>query len=257
MEEKISGDHGEVEGEQIESIRVTHNRYLKSPWPDANESEAREAEAIANYGEEKVLPRPPRANRFLWCIALLIAGAIILAALGLLILYLTFHPRFPRLEVTHAVLKRIGLDPTTYVFKTEMTAFLKFNNPNGRVDLRYEDINLKLYFRDDIIATQVLESFGQKRGNTTDGFVLRMVSPNYTELTPLSALIMEHQIVKKGTIVYKLFGKMTVIMRLGKLKRIHYQFYLTCQLQFSAPPKSVLRHRECTTSHKFHRNDFF
>lgn len=265
-EEKISGDHrkveadeiGEVEVEEIESISVTHNTYLKSPWPDVSEAEPEVAvEDIKNYAEEEVLPRPPRTNRFPWYIALLIAGAIILAAMALLILYLTFHPRFPRLELTHAVLKRIVLDRTTYLFKTEMAAFLKFRNPNGRVDLRYEDINFKLYFRDDIIATQVLGSFSQHRGNTSDGFVLLMVSPNYTELAPLSGLIMEHQIVKKGTIVYKLLGKMTTIMRLGKLKRIHYEFYLTCQLQFSVPPKSVLRHQECTTNHKFHRNDFF
>jgi len=250
MEEKISGDHGEVEVEQIERIRVVHDTHLiKSPWPDSSYEEQNEPNSVKQYAEERVLPPPPRANRLLWCIALLIASAIILAALAVLIVYLSFHPKLPRLELTNVVLKRIDLDRSTYIFKTEMIAFLKFNNPNDRVDLRYEDINFKLYFRDDIIATQVLDSFGQKRGNITDRFVIRMVSSRNTELTPLSALIMEQQIVKKSTILYKFFGKMTTVARLGRIKRIHYRLYLDCQLRFSVPPKAVLRHQECKTSH--------
>lgn len=228
---------------QIESIRADNRYPMESPSPDMSDEEKEE-----HIGEEMVLPPPHKANIFR-CIFVLIPSAIILATLLMLVIYLSFQPKRPRLELTDVVLKRITLDRSTYLFQTEMIGFLKFDNPNKRVDLRYEEINFKLYFRNDVIATQVLDSFGQRRGNTTDRFVLQMVSSKHTYLTPLSTLIMEHLLVRRSTIQYKLIGNMTVIARLGRIKHIHHRHYLDCRLLFSVPPNAVLRHQKCTNRH--------
>lgn len=233
--------------EQIGCISVICNRYLRSPWPDVSYDEQHGPQNISYYADQRVLPRPSRTNIFIWCIALLCSLAIIaliLAGLTVLIAYLLFHPKLPTLDITEATLSRIMLDPSTRLINAEMVALLKFTNPNDRIDVRYEYINFKLFFREDMIATQVLEPFAQRRGLWSLRSI-DMVS-NHTELSPLSAEILVSQ-AQNNTIVYQLFGTLRTVARFGSFARIPYWLYADCQLQFSTPPNGVFRYHKCTT----------
>lgn len=253
---KILVDEEEL-GQEISCINVIYNRYLKSPWPDVNEESANqeksnqeenEHERHKAYAEQKVLPPLRKTNPCIWCIALmcsLIAVAIILSGLAVLTVYLLFHPKLPKLDVTKASLNRVILDPATFLYNSEMVALITVNNPNGRVDMRYEYINFKLFFRSDMVATQVLPPFAQRRGNSTDLKVITMVS-NDAEITPLSAQVMEIQ-AKNNSIEYKLVGNLRTVARLGATAQIPYWLNVNCQLHFTTPPNGVLHDHKCSS----------
>lgn len=254
---KILVDEEEL-GQEIRCINVIYNRYLKSPWPDVNEDKSNQEENEQNeenkrhekaYAEEKVLPAPRKTNPCIWCIALmcsLIAIAIILSGLAVLTAYLLFHPKLPKLDITKASLNRVTLDPTTFLYNSEMVALITVTNPNGRVDIRYEYINFKLFFRSDMVATQVLPPFAQRRGNSTDLKVITMVS-NDAEITPLSAQVMEIQ-AKNNSIEYKLVGNLRTVARLGATAQIPYWLNVNCQLHFTTPPNGVLHDHKCSSA---------
>lgn len=237
----------EAEGEQTGCISVICNRYLKSPWPDVSYEENQDPHNSSYYAEQRVLPRPPRTNIFVWCaawICSLVVFAIILAGLVVLIGYLLFHPKLPTVAIQEAILKRILLDPSTHFMNAEMVALLKFTNPNARVDVKYEYLNFKLFFRSDMIATQVLEPLTQSTGDSSLRS-LDLVS-NHAELTPLSAEILVAQ-AQNNTIFYELFGTLRTVAKLGGLASIPYWLYVDCQLEFSTPPNGVFRYHKCTS----------
>lgn len=245
---KNSVDEEEL-GQEMGCISVIYNRYLKSPWPDVSYEENYESHDIKKYAEQHVLPRPRRTNICIWCTALmcsLIVIAIILSGLAVLIGYLLFHPKLPSWDVTKASLNYIALDTTTFLYNSKMVALLSVNNHNDRVDVRYEYINFKLFFRNDVVTTQVLEPFAQRRGNSTDLKVIDMVS-NDAEITPLSAQIMVSQ-ARNGSIEYKLFGTVRTVAKLGGIARIPYWLNVNCLLHFTTPPNGVLQDHKCTST---------
>jgi hypothetical protein len=246
-QQPLKKKNSEAELEQIGCIRVIYKRYLKSPWPDVSYEENHAPHNISYYADQRILPRPARTNIFIWCTALIcsvVVIAIILAGLAVLICYLLFHPKLPTLNITEAILNRIVLDPSTRLLNAEMVALLRFNNPNDRVDVRYEYINFKLFFRNDMIATQVLEPFAQRRGDWSLR-AIDMVS-NHAELTPLSAEIMVSQALN-NTISYELFGTLRTVAKLGGIASIPYWLYVDCQLEFSTPPNGIFRYHKCTS----------
>lgn len=235
--------------QEMGCMNVIINKYLKSPWPDVTYEENHEVHDIKRFSEQNVMPATRRTHVCIWGIALLgslLAIAIILSGLAVLIGYLLFHPKLPKLDVIKASLNNIYLDTTTDLYNSEMVALLSINNPNDRVDVRYEYINFKLFFRNDMVATQILEPFAQRRGNTTLLMALSMFSTDKI-ITPLSVQIMTAQ-ARNNSIEYQLVGDLKTVAKLGTLARIPYWLNVNCRLHFTTPPKGVLQHRECTTT---------
>lgn len=225
------------------------NKYLKSPWPDVNYEENHEVHDVKEFSDQHVMPAARRTNLCIWVIAMLgslIAIAVILSGLAVLIGYLLFHPKLPKLDVIKASLNNIYLDTATGLYNSEMVALLSIRNPNDKVDVRYEYINFKLFFRNDMVATQILEPFSQRKGNTSNLMTLDMLSTDKV-ITPLSVQIMVAQ-ARNNSIEYQLLGNLKTVAKLGALARIPYWLNVDCLLHFTTPPKGVLQHRECTTT---------
>eukprot|EP01018_Ginkgo_biloba_P006245 Gb_30712 [translate_table: standard] len=229
--------------------KLVYGAYKSTkPGPLEALGEQQPAEKTA-FANERVLPPPQRTNICVWCSALIcsfITILLILLGLAVLVVYLIFHPRLPTFEIVEARLNRISLDPTNYVMNSEIISLAKIANPNHKVDVVYEYINFKLYFHSELIATQLLEPFGQKRGNWSLN-VIDMVSSD-VELSPEDGGILISA-ASKNNVAYQLKGTFRTQARFGSIAHIPYWFYADCRLAFGIPPNGSLVSQKCRTRH--------
>ncbi|GLJ26762.1 hypothetical protein SUGI_0521590 [Cryptomeria japonica] len=199
------------------------------------------------YSEQEILPPQPTTGVCVWCSACLCAIIIILAILAgliVLIVFLLFHPKIPRFDIMTGRINRINLDPNTYLMNADIVLLVNIINTNHKVDLKYEYINFKLYFRNDLVGYQQLEPFEQMRHNWNYS-VLDIIS-NDVELKPLNAQVLVNMAVQ-NKIAYKLLGTFRTTAKFGGIAKVPYWVYAECQLTFTAPPNGTLSDHTCTT----------
>ncbi|KAJ8542804.1 hypothetical protein K7X08_005327 [Anisodus acutangulus] len=79
----------------------------------------------------------------------------------------------------------------------DFTFIENFTNPNRKLDVRFEHLDIELYFSDSLIATQVLQPFTQKQRETRLVQVHMISSLVY--LPPISAFKLQKQSLIKKT----------------------------------------------------------
>ncbi|PSR85424.1 Late embryogenesis abundant protein, LEA-14 protein [Actinidia chinensis var. chinensis] len=201
--------------------------------------------SIRKVKEQPILRQPRRTNPIVWCGAILcLIFSLILIFFGVatLIVFLNIKPRVPVFDIPAASLNLIYFDSPEY-FNGDFTFLTNFSNPNRKIDVRFEQAEIELYFSNSLVATQALMPFTERRGEA------RMVSVHMISslvyLPPNLAIELQKQ-VQSNRVTYNIRGTFRVRANLGL---IHYSYWLhgRCQLETSSPPTGVLLARSCRT----------
>lgn len=189
--------------------------------------------------------RTSRTNPWIWCgAALCFIFSILLIVFGIatLILFLAVRPRTPVFNISNAKLNTV-LFESPVSFNGDMLLQLNFTNPNKKLNVRFENLIVELWFADTKIATQSVLPFSQRNGKTRLE-PIRLIS-NMVFLPVNHALELRRQ-VTSNMIDYEIRSRFKVKAVLGM---IHYSYWLhgSCQLRLTSPPAGGLVYRNCTT----------
>ncbi|KAL1195257.1 NDR1/HIN1-like protein 10 [Cardamine amara subsp. amara] len=189
--------------------------------------------------------RTTRTNPWIWCgAALCFIFSILLIVFGIatLILFLAVRPRTPVFDISNAKLNTIYFESPVY-FNGDMLLLVNFTNPNKKLNVRFENLSVQLWFSDKMIATQGVLPFSQRNGRTRLE-PIRLIS-NLVFLPVNHAVELKRQVMS-NKIDYEIRSTFKVKAVLGI---IHYSYWLhgSCQLQLTSPPSGGLVYRNCTT----------
>ncbi|KAM2613844.1 hypothetical protein TB2_028535 [Malus domestica] len=189
------------------------------------------------------LRQPQRTNPLIWCCAiacLIFSLILIFFGIATLILFLVVKPKTPSFDIPNASLNTIYFDSPEY-FNGDFTFLANFSNPNRKIDIRFEYLDMELYFSDRLIATQSLAPFTQRPGEGRLGSVRLISSLVYLPVNHAVALRTQ---VQNNRVTYNMRGTFKVRASLGM---IHFSYWLhsRCQLQMTGPPTGVLVARSC------------
>ncbi|KAF6153847.1 hypothetical protein GIB67_001080 [Kingdonia uniflora] len=193
----------------------------------------------------KLLRPIRRTNPAIWiCAVLCVIFSIflILAGIATLVIFLVIKPKHPLFETTSASLNSIYLDSVEYL-NCDFTILANFSNPNRKLDVRFEYVDIELYFYDSLIATQSIQPFTQRPGEARLGSVHLISSLVYL---PLNLSMQLQKQVQSNSVRYNIRGTFRVRARLG-VAHFSYWLYGRCQVEMSSPPNGVLVARSCRT----------
>ncbi|GAV59634.1 LEA_2 domain-containing protein [Cephalotus follicularis] len=190
-------------------------------------------------------PQPRRTNPLIWCCAILcLVFSLILIFFGIatLIIFLGIKPRNPVFDTPNASLNVIYFDSPEY-FNGDFTFLANFSNPNKKIYVKFEYLYIELFFCDKMIATQALQPFTQKRGESRLESIHMISSLVYL---PQNHAVELRKQVLSNMITYNIRGSFKVRATIGL---IHYSYWLhtRCQLQMTGPPTGVLVAHSCRT----------
>ncbi|CAD5197450.1 unnamed protein product [Musa acuminata subsp. malaccensis] len=198
----------------------------------------------------KLIIRPqasPPTHPVAWFVAAfctLLWVAIILGGLAVLIIYLVFRPRNPRLEISSVTLNGAYIDVGT--LNADLTILANFSNPNEKVYVSFSYMQLDLYYQGTMIATQAVEPFEEGRGES----VLRTVHMISSQV-PLPGKVADAlRGGKMGEgLSLELVGSFRTRLDLGSW--LHYTYWLhgRCDIFVGGPPNGALQSSRCTTKH--------
>ncbi|XP_010536771.1 PREDICTED: protein YLS9-like [Tarenaya hassleriana] len=195
--------------------------------------------------ETVILRQPRRTNPWIWCgagLCLVFSLVLIFFGIATLIVFLAIRPRTPVFDIPNANLNTIYFDSPVF-FNGDLSLLANFTNPNKKIDVRFEYLDIELFFYNRLIATQGVQPFSQRRGETRLEAVHLISSLVY--LPANHAVELKRQ-VQNNKINYEIRGTFKVRADLGM---IHYSYWLhgRCQVQMTGPPTGVLVSRNCST----------
>ncbi|URD79629.1 harpin-induced protein 1 domain containing protein [Musa troglodytarum] len=171
--------------------------------------------------------------------------AIILGGLAVLVVYLVFRPRNPRLEISSVTLNGAYVDAAG-TLNADLTILANFSNPNEKAYVSFGYMQLDLYYRGTMIATQAVEPFEEGRGES----VLRTVHmiSSQVPLPGKAADALRAGAAGEG-LSMEVVGSFRTRLDLGSW--LHYTYWLhgRCRFFVGAPPNGSLRSSRCTTKH--------
>uniref|UniRef100_A0A2N9J1Y7 Late embryogenesis abundant protein LEA-2 subgroup domain-containing protein n=1 Tax=Fagus sylvatica TaxID=28930 RepID=A0A2N9J1Y7_FAGSY len=200
---------------------------------------------ISRKASTLLAPRPRQTNPITWCIAFLcLIFCLILIFFGVatLITFIVIKPRYPLFDIPNANLNSIYFDSPEY-FNGDLTFLANFSNPNRKIDVRFEYLDIELFFSDRLIATQTIEPFTQRRGEK------RLESVHFISslvFLPQNLAVELQKQVQSSKVSYNVRGTYKVTATLG-LIHISYWLHSRCQLEMTGPPTGVLVARSCRT----------
>ncbi|XP_050236134.1 uncharacterized protein LOC126686145 [Mercurialis annua] len=190
-------------------------------------------------------PRRHRTNPIVWfgaIICLIFSLTLIFFGIATLVIYLAIKPRTPMFDTPNANLKSVYFDSPEY-FNGDFTFLANFSNPNQKIDVRFEYVDIELYFYDRLIGIQALQPFTQRQHETRLETVHIISSLVYL---PHNLAIELQKQVQSNKVIYNIRGTFKVRASLGLL---HYSYWLhgRCEVMMTGPPAGVLVARSCKT----------
>ncbi|XP_010932709.1 uncharacterized protein [Elaeis guineensis] len=168
---------------------------------------------------------------------------VILGGVVVLIVYLVFRPKSPLLDIQSATLNAAYLDTGT-LLNADITILANFSNPNRKVHVAFSYVQVDLYFMDTMIATQAVEPFAERPGESA----LKSLHVIASEV-PLPRKAAEEW--QRGTseegVALEVTGRFRTRSDLGKWLHFTYWLYGHCTIVIGAPPTGVLLSSRCRT----------
>ncbi|XP_030451227.1 uncharacterized protein At1g08160-like [Syzygium oleosum] len=127
-----------------------------------------------NQGQPQVWPPPPLRRRgrsgLAKCAALISLSLIVLVGLAVLIIWLVIHPRRLVFTIDDAYIDHYNMtkDHLDATFDLSLRAY----NPNHRVTVFYDDIQVTVEYEDQDLASSIAEPFFQRHKNETELHVM-------------------------------------------------------------------------------------
>ncbi|KAL3503666.1 hypothetical protein ACH5RR_038115 [Cinchona calisaya] len=222
---------------QIVTSKNTTDQHLLPPeLPHSNKRQ---------QGGYSKLQRQRRTKPLIWCGAifcLIFSLLLIFFGIATLIIFLDIKPRIPVFDTPSASLTVVYIDSPQFL-NSDFTFTANFSNPNRKLDITFDYLNIELYSFDTLIAARALQPFSQRRKETRLVAVQLLSSLVY--LPPNHAVELQRQ-VQNNRVVYHIRGTFRVRISLGL---VHYSYWLhaTCQLELTSPPTGVLVAHSCST----------
>lgn len=198
-----------------------------------------------HVSKDPLLHNPRRTHPLVWCsaiICLVFCLLLILFGVATLIIFLIIRPRYPSFDVTNARLNAIYFDSPEN-FNGDFTLLANFTNSNKKMKIRFDYLDVELYFGDRLIAIQALEPFTQRPGEARLEVVHLISSLVY--LPPNPAIELQRQ-VQSNRVKYNIRGTFRVRAMVG-VARFSYWLHARCQLEMTSPPSGILVARNCSS----------
>lgn len=210
-----------------------------TPKVDGNESEPLNDTMIL------LQLRTSRTSPWVWCgaaLCFIFSLLLIISGIATLILFLAVRPRTPVFDISNAKLNTIYFESPVY-FNGDMSLLVNFTNPNKKLDVRFENLSVELWFSNTKIASQGVMPFSE-RNRKTRLEPIRLIS-NLVFLPVNHAVELKRQVLT-NKIDYEIRSTFKVKAVFGI---IPYSYWLhgSCQLQLTSPPTGGLVYRNCTT----------
>lgn len=211
-----------------------------------NQQQTQAQNLTVTKSRKPILLKPPRrTNPIIWCgafLCILFSIIVILAGIVVLIIFLAVKPKHPLFDTTTVSLNSIYLDSPEYL-NGDFTFLANFSNPNRKIDIRFEYLDIELYFHDRLIATQALQPFTQRRGEARLEAIHMISSEVY--LPPNLSMELRNQ-VQRNRVQYHIRGTFRVRASLG-LAHFSYWLYARCMVEMTSPPTGILVAHSCKT----------
>ncbi|VFQ86148.1 unnamed protein product [Cuscuta campestris] len=190
-----------------------------------------------------------KTNPVVWCISflcLIFSILLILSGAATLVIFLGIRPRNPGFDTPGGTLNFVYLN-SFQSLNAELAFLANFSNPNRRLEVSFESLELGLYFSDTQIASQVISPFRLTKGGVRAVPVHLISSLVY--LPPSHALGLQKQVLN-NRVVFNMRGVFKVRVELGM---IHYSYWLhgRCQVEMTGPPNGFLLSHNCKTKSIF------
>ncbi|MQL70294.1 hypothetical protein Taro_002588 [Colocasia esculenta] len=169
--------------------------------------------------------------------------SVIVSGVAVLVVYLVFRPRSPRLEISSATLNGAYLDMGT-LLNADLTILANFTNPNHKVDVSFSYLTVDLYYATTLIATRAIEPFAAASGETVIRTV-HMVSSEVALATGAAQGLRKQ--VENELVEFRMEGTFRTRLDLGSFLHFSYWLYSTCTVVVSSPPSGVLLSSKCRT----------
>ncbi|KAL3851096.1 hypothetical protein ACJIZ3_012978 [Penstemon smallii] len=195
--------------------------------------------------EQPILRKPRRTNPIIWCGAILcLVFSLLLIFFGIatLIIFVAIKPKTPVFDTPAASLSVIYFNSPEFL-NGDLIFLANFSNPNKKMNVKFEYLYFELYFSESLIATQVVQPFGQNPGEARLVSVHMLSSLVY--LPPNHALELQ-KMEQRNRVMYNIRGTFRVRVKMGLF---HYSYWLhgKCQIEMTSPPTGVLIAHSCRT----------
>lgn len=196
-------------------------------------------------------PTVRRTSVWAWLAAILCAilwTAIFIGGLAVLIVYLLFRPKSPRFDISSVALNGAYLDTGT-LLNADLTILANFTNPNRKIDVTFRYVAVDLYFKGTLIATQGVDGFAERAGESTLRS-LHMVT-SQVELSREQAAEWGKEVGAPDGVKMEVRGSfLTTSDFVGTFLRLSYSLHGLCDIAVTGPPSGVLLSSNCTTRSK-------
>ncbi|CAI9784075.1 unnamed protein product [Fraxinus pennsylvanica] len=172
--------------------------------------------------EQPILRQPRRTNPLIWfCAILCMIFSLFLIFFGIatLVIFLDVKPRTPVFDTPAATLNVIYFNSPDFL-NGDVIFLANFSNPNRKLNVKYEYLDIKLFFSENLIAVQALQPFSQNPGETRLMSV-HLIS-SLVHLPPNTVLELQKQ-VQRNRVAYDIQGTFRVKAKLGIF---HFSYWL-------------------------------
>ncbi|XP_061362227.1 uncharacterized protein LOC133305976 [Gastrolobium bilobum] len=190
-------------------------------------------------------PQFQRTNIVIWfgaVLCLIFSLALIFFGVATLTIYLAIKPRNPTFDIPNANLNAVYFDSPEY-FNGDFTLLANLTNPNRKIDVKFESLDVELFFSDSIISTQSIQSFTQRRRESRLQplhFISSLV------FLPRDLGVKLKMQVESNRVNYTIRGTFKVRVTIGLL-HLSFLLHSRCQIEMTAPPEGILIARNCIT----------
>ncbi|XP_077226211.1 uncharacterized protein At1g08160-like [Tasmannia lanceolata] len=166
---------------------------------------------------------PARRRPILRCIAITILALIVLIGLLVLIIWLTVKPKKLVYTIEDGSVHGFNLADKTLNATFDLT--LRADNPNTRIAIYYDSIEVSVWYEDQIITISDVRPFFQPRRNAT-----RLEVKAVAQSTPVLQTVyndLRHD-KSKGEVQLEVRMKARIRFKMAKVKSRHYTLKAYC-----------------------------
>ena len=192
--------------------------------------------------------KKPLAFLFTLC-CILFWLVVVCIGLAILVIYLLYHPKPPRLHVSTATLNAWYIDelPPPHLgqaLNSDIYVLAAIYNPNTKIDVALHYMQFDLYFQGHLIGTQaVWPPLYERPGDSALRSVHLVVSE--VVMRPEDADVWKNVTSSGGLVQMQLEGRFYVQLNFGRWLPFRYMVKPSCALWLDPPPEGALRRARC------------
>ncbi|KAG2593710.1 basic proline-rich protein-like [Panicum virgatum] len=192
--------------------------------------------------------KKPLAFLFTLC-CILFWLVVVCIGLAILVIYLLYHPKPPRLHVSTATLNAGYIDelPPPHLgqaLNSDLYVLAAIYNPNTKIDVALHYMQFDLYFQGHLIGTQaVWPPLYERPGDSALRTVHLVVSE--VVMRPEDADVWKNVTSSGGLVQMQLEGRFYVQLNFGRWLPFRYMVKPSCALWLDPPPEGALRRARC------------